>query len=83
MSSQQRNPVVPPAPTDTTLSDFAQQIQDNLSDLFDALIDIQKITTVPGSNDGRVFSMRVIKVSTVWRFYIKVDSTTWKYVALT
>lgn len=82
MSAQQPKPVTPPSEADKSLADFAQIIQDNLSDLFDAALDFQKATAIPGTNDGRPFSIRIVQVSGTWRLYIKVDSTTWKYVAL-
>jgi hypothetical protein len=82
MSAKQSKPVTPPSDNDKDFADFAQIIQDNLSDLFDAVLDFQKATAVPGTNDGRPFSIRIVQVSSTWRLYIKVDSTTWKYVAL-
>lgn len=82
MSAKQSKPVVPPSESDKNLNDFSQTIQSNLSDLFDAVPDFQKATAVPAANNGKPLSLRIVQVSGTWRLYVKVDATTWKYVAL-
>jgi hypothetical protein len=82
MASEQSREVAPPSPDDKGLSDFASVIQSNLEDLFNALPDLKGATSAPTAVDGSIRSIRVVEVSGTWRLYIKVDATTWKYVAL-
>jgi len=83
MASEQYRPVVAPPESDReSLNDFSQVIQENLERLYELVADVQTSSTVPTSSEGAVGSVRYVLVSGTWRQYIKVDLTTWKYVAL-
>jgi hypothetical protein len=78
----QKRAVSPPLETDKTLQDFAEVIQGNFRDVFQDVHVHPSKTAAPSATDGQVGDIFMVKVSSTWYLYAKVDNSTWKKVAL-
>lgn len=73
MSLSQASPVVPPVPTDRTLNNFSQVIQNSFKTLFQAGHIHNVISVVPKKNDGAVGDIYLFDDGTNIYLYIKTS----------
>lgn len=73
MSLSQASKVVPPLPSDVTLSNFSQIIQSNMQALFQAAHVHKLITAAPKANDGNVGDIYLYDDGTSIFVYVKTN----------
>lgn len=82
MAIQQREPVVPPKPSDRMLQDFAQIIQDSFKSLYLVAHVHRVVTATPTMRDGDVGDIYLLDVTGAKKICVKF-SDGWYGVAVT
>lgn len=79
MPSRQRIPVSAPREQDKALSDFAESIQRNLSDLYFTSHTHDALIRAPLSSEGSVGDIKLATINSLFYLYAKFSSG-WKRV---
>jgi hypothetical protein len=83
MSTRQTYNVTPPTPEDSTLQDFSEVVQRNVSTLFDLSHTHPVRTTVPTVNELEIGTPVTVLTGGTYYIYVKVSTTQLARVALT